>query len=332
MIKVSRLWLSVLSLTFGIFMGVLGLLRYPNFRDSLWAVSATVLYFACLFITTLAFKGDRLHSWAAWFNVGAAIYIPIVIHTTHIGTFFGDHDTWYVTALALICGAMAVRQQLRLAVVAALILIAQVLIFGGPEFVSRSGLAGAIMLVVAAIAISRGLDTSARAIEEFQEQNLREKSETLVVERAREEHRRRLDIAIEKAMPTLDQIASKSALTPAMREAAAALAQQLEDEISGGRLLTDEVKASIVAARLRGLEVTLVDESNDDLYEDSNRWSAQNFFDLLEVACTAIDNVNVGRIKLFAPKYEPFLLRLTVTRPGVVTPDLDLKLGERQAD
>lgn len=324
MIKVSRLWLTVISLTFGLFMGIVGVLRYENFHNFFWAISASSVYFVCLLVTTLAFKSDRLPSWAAWINVAAAIYIPIVIHGTHIGEVYGDQNTWYVTALALIFGSMAVREQLRLAIFATLILVLQVLIHGGLDFVSRSGLAGAVMLVISAIAISFGLNKSAKEIEQFQEQAVREREEILVVESAREEHRERIGEAIDKAMPSLREIAQASKLNKAQRERVSDLAQQLEDEISGGRLVTDRVRQSVAAARKRLVEVTLIDETEvGDEVELS---------DLLDVAVSAIDSANVGRIKLVAVRDENYLLRLTVTRPGVVTPDLDLKLGERQLD
>ena len=324
MIKVSRLWLTVISLTFGLFMGIVGVLRYENFHNFFWAISASAVYFICLLITTLAFKSDRLATWAAWMNVGAAIYIPIVIHRTHIGDVVGDHDTWYVTALALIFGAMAVREQLRLAIFASVILALQVLILGGPDFVARSGLAGAVMLVVSAIAISFGLNKSAKEIEQYQEQTIREREETLVVETARQEHRQRISDAIEKAIPMLRQVSDARTLTMTKREQASDLAQQLEDEISGGRLVTDRLKQSVAAARKRSVEVTLIDETEIGVDVD--------YSDLIEVAVAAIDGVNVGRVKLIATRDENYLLRLTVTRPGVVTPDLDLKLGERQLE
>jgi uncharacterized protein YecE (DUF72 family) len=180
------------------------------------------------------------------------------------------------------------------------------------------------MLVVSAIAISFGLKKSEKEIKQFQEQAIREREEILIVESAREEHRERINEAIEKAIPTLRQVTESSKLTKSERENASDLAQQLEDEISGGRLMTERVKQSVAAARKRLVEVTLIDETEVG--------SNLDYADLLELAVAAIDSVEVGRIKLVATKDESYLLRLTVTRPGVVTPDLDLKLGERQSD
>jgi hypothetical protein len=322
MIQVSRLWLSAISLTFGLFVGIVGLLNFGEFNNFFWALSANLFYFVCLFVTTLAFKSNRMPTWAALLNVVAAIYIPLVVHTTHIGSLTGDSNTWYVTALAIIFGSMAVRHQVGIAIYATIILILQILLLGGLDFVSRSGLAGAVMLVAAAIAIGMGLDRSSKSVEEFQALGMRERHETLLAEKAREEHRIRLDEALAKALPTLREIADGKELLKIDRERVSNLAQELEDQIAGGRLVTTKIHNAIALARQRGIEVSILDEAP---LEDKSDLS-----DLLDVVVAAIAEVNAGRIKLIAPRDENYLVRLTVTRPRVVTPDLDLKLGERQ--
>lgn len=323
MIKISRTWLTFIVLTFGLFLTIQGMLRTHNFHNSTLAMSASIVYFSCLCITALAFKSSRLHTWAAWLNIAAGVYIPLVLHQIHIGEMAGDSDTWYVTALALLFGSMAVRQQVKLAVLGTLILIAEVLFLGGIGFISQSGLAGAVLLVASAIAISIGLERSEKAIAEIQEQTSCEKRESLIVETAREQHRIRVDEAMQKVLPALVEIASGKKLSKGDRLAASKLAQQLEDEITGGRLVTAEIRRACSEARDRGVEVTLIDEVEIIEGEDSQ------LEHLLELAASAIDSVQVGRIKLVATKDADFLLRLTATRPGVVTPDLDLKLGER---
>ena len=324
MIRVSRSWLTVISITFGLFMTAVGALRFENFTDYGWVLSTNFVYVVCLLITTLAFKTVRMASWSAWLNIAAALYIPAVIHFTHIGPVTGDYDTWYVTALAIIFGSMIVREQQKLAIVGTVIMTLQVVLWGGLDFVSRSGLAGAIMLVVATYAISTGLDRTAETITKFQELRAIEQRDTAVTERARQEHRKRITEAIEKAVPTLKEIAQGSKLGRRDRLKISELAQRLEDEISGGRLVTAKIRTAVAAARERSIEVTLIDEVPFE-----NRGELEN---LLDIAVASIDTINVGRIKLIAPKNESYLLRLTATRPGVVTPDLDLKLGQRQSD
>ena len=323
MIKISRRWLAFFSITFGFFLNFVGALRFENFNNYLWAISTNLLHLVCLLITTLAFKVDRMSNWAAWLNVAAAIYIPIVLHVTHIGPVTGDYDTWYVTALALLFGSMIVREQIKLAIAGTVILVLQVVLWGGLDFVSRSGLAGAVMLVVATLAISTGLNRTGETISRLQELKETEIKTTAMAEQARREHRDRVTEAIEKAVPTLREIAKGSKLSRSERSKVSALAQNLEDEISGGRLVTPNMRAAVAAARQRSIDVTLIDENPFDDHELAH---------LLDIAVASIESTNVGRIKLIAPKQERYLLRLTATRPGVVTPDLDLKLGERQTD
>ena len=323
MIKISRRWLAFISITFGFFLNFVGALRFENFNNYLWAISTNLLHLVCLLITTLAFKVDRMSNWAAWLNVAAAIYIPIVLHVTHIGPVTGDYDTWYVTALALLFGSMIVREQIKLAIAGTVILVLQVVLWGGLDFVSRSGLAGAVMLVVATLAISTGLNRTGETISRLQTLKETEIKTTSMAAQARREHRDRVTEAIEKAVPTLREIAKGSKLSRSERSKVSVLAQNLEDEISGGRLVTPNMRAAVAAARQRSIDVTLIDENPFDDHELAH---------LLDIAVASIESTNVGRIKLIAPKQERYLLRLTATRPGVVTPDLDLKLGERQTD
>lgn len=324
MIKISRLWLTVIVLTFGLFVTVQGALRSHNFHNSALALSSSVIYLLCLLLTALAYRSTKLPAWIAWLNIAATGFIPITLHAIHIGEMNGNSDTWFVTALALLFGSMAVREQMRLAIFATILLVVEVIALNGFGFVSRSGLAGAVLLVAASIAISIGLDRSAAKINELQELTAAEKRDTLVSEASREQHRLRIDAAIEKVLPTLQHIASETELSDDQRAQASQLAQVLEDEITGGRLVTDEIKAATALARSRGVEVTLVDEY------DSGEQIDDELETLLPLVTTAMSEVQVGRIKLIATKDTEHLLRLTVTRPGVVTPDLDLKLGERQ--
>lgn len=324
MIKISRLWLTIIVLSFGLFLTVQGALRSHNFDNSALAFSNSAIYLVCLLLTALAYRSTRLPSWIAWLNIAATVFIPFTLHTVHIGDMRGDFDTWFVTALALLFGSMAVREQMRIAILGTVLLIIEVVALNGVEFVSRSGLAGAVLLVAASIAISIGLDRSAAKIVELQELTAEEKRDTLVSEAAREQHRLRIDAAIEKVLPTLQNIALASVLSETQQSQASQLAQSLEDEITGGRLVTSEIRDATNSARLRGVEVTLVDEL------DSAEQVDVELAALLPMVATAMSEVQVGRIKVIATKDTEHLLRLTVTRPGVVTPDLDLKLGERQ--
>ncbi len=323
MITISRLWLTAITLIFGLFLDIMGLLHLNHFSSPLVAVATNISYLICLVITAVAFREPQLPIGAAMLNLFAVILIPIALNAVYIGELIGNNDTWYVTALAVLLGATAVRRQIFIAIAGTLILAIEIIVFGGWAFIPKSGLTGAILLVAACISISIGLERADKAIVDLQEQTNNEKREIMLTEAAREEHRIRIERAIEKVMPTLRLIADGTKLSKSQREAASELAQQLDDEISGGRLITEAIKNSVKNARARGIEVTLIDEVEADNLD------RENFDALLEIVVSAIDSVNVGRIKLIAPKNGRYTLRLTATRPGVVTPDLDLKLGER---
>ena len=324
MIQISRRWLAFIAITFGSCLNLFGVLRFDHFDDYLWALSTNLLYQVCLLVTTRAFKSVRLSNWAAWLNIAAALYIPAVLHMTHIGEVIGDYSTWYVTALAVLFGSMVVRRQLALGIAGLAILAAQVFWWGGLDFVSRSGLVGAILLVFATIAISTGLDRAEEKIIQLQKLRVEEESGTALAETAREEHRLRVNDAISKALPTLREIASGEKFSEAQQSGYSELAQILEDEISGGRLVTPELRVAVAEARKRQVEVTLIDESETE--------PASELANFIDIAVATLSSINVGRVKIIAPKNEKYLVRLTATRPGVVTPDLDLKLGERQID
>jgi hypothetical protein len=324
MIQISPRWLAFIAITFGSCLNLFGVLRFDHFDDYLWALSTNLLYQVCLLVTTLAFKSVRLSNWAAWLNIAAALYIPAVLHMAHIGEVIGDYSTWYVTALAVLFGSMVVRRQLALGIAGLAILAAQVFWWGGLDFVSRSGLVGAILLVFATIAISTGLDRAEENIIKLQQLRLEEESNTVLTETAREEHRSRVNDAISKALPALREIAGGEKFSEVQQSGYSELAQILEDEISGGRLVTPELRVAVAEARKRQVEVTLIDESE--------REPASELANFIDIAVATLSSINVGRVKLMAPKNEPYLVRLTATRPGVVTPDLDLKLGERQID
>lgn len=324
MIQISRGWLAFIAITFGSCLNLFGLLRFDHFDDHLWALSTNLLFQVCLLVTTLAFKTVRLSNWAAWLNIAAALYIPAVLHMTHIGEVIGDYSTWYITALAVLFGSMAVRRQLALGIAGIVILAAQVFWWGGLDFVSRSGLVGAILLVFSTIAISTGLDRAEENIIKLQKLRIEEESGTALAETARQEHRLRVNDAISKALPALREIASGEKRSEVQQFGYSELAQMLEDEISGGRLVTPQLRVAVAEARKRQVEVTLIDESETE--------PASGLANFIDIAVATLSSINVGRVKIIAPKNEKYLVRFTATRPGVVTPDLDLKLGERQID
>ena len=323
MIKISRTLISSLSAAFGMLNGVFVLLHLHHFKDSV-LVTVTVLgYFAVLLTALIANRGLRLSSPIAFISLTVTVIIPAVMQLQHNALHPADYETWYVTGNAILLGVIAVRGYQLLAALGVAIQFAEVIYFGGINFIPRSGIIGAILLVAACTAISVGLQRASHDIEKIQAETIEVETASKLAEVSRQEHASRVQRLINQVMPTLRLIEAGKKLGKQDRIQVAALDIQLRDELAGGNLVTPSILKAAADARARGAEVTIVDQGG------SIRISNDELKELLDTAELAISSANEGdRIRLTAPAAEHYVLRLTKTRSGVVTPDLDLKLGE----
>ena len=323
MLKLSRWLITSLAAAFGIMLGVFVLLHLKHFRDQTLVLSAVASYVIVLLATLFAFRDIRIPSWLAMVGLAINFWIPVVMQEQHIGPPTGDYDTWYITANAILLGAIAVRGYQLLAAIGGAGLLALVLYFGGSSFLPRSGIVGAELLIGSCIAIAIGLQRADADIKRIQLEQLDIESRERSAEAAREEHDRRVKRLKAEALPTLELIRQGNKLSKVERQQIDVLAKQLRDEVSGGRLITEQVARAITEARSRGAEVDVTDQGG------SLRVTEEELNELLETAVIAISSAAAGeRVRLTAPANESHVLRLTKSRPGVVTPDLDLKLGE----
>ncbi|MFM6977891.1 MAG: hypothetical protein ACKOWR_04180 [Micrococcales bacterium] len=323
MISVRRLFLGGLTLLFGAFNVSLALFRLDRYNDSWITVAMGFGYFATLAICTVAFRKFQLPAWVAWFVALVAVLIPKVSHLTLRGENLETYDTWYVTAVGLLLGALAVRGRSLYAIVAGVIFSAEVIYFGGLEYLPKSGLSGAVILIVACIAISRGLDTSAKEIASAQTSAAQELSALETEKSMAVAHDYAINIAMKSTLPTLKKIATGKYFSKEQRASYADTEVSLRDDISGGLLVNRKVKRAVAAARSRGVDVALLDEGGLDSL------AAHELEDLLDLVVAALGDVNTGRVTVRTQPKENWLVRFTASRPRVVTPDLDLKLGER---
>ena len=93
--------------------------------------------------------------------------------------------------------------------------------------------------------------------------------------------------------------------------------------MSGGKLINKKLKRAIAAARLRGVDVAILDDGGIETV------TQEEIDDLLDLVISALSGINSGRVTIRTQPGESWLIRMTASRPRVVTPDLDLKLGER---
>ena len=83
--------------------------------------------------------------------------------------------------------------------------------------------------------------------------------------------------------------------------------------------MSESVRQAVKAARLRGVEVIVLDEGGVSNLNEKEKSS------LLERAVESIDSVSEGRITFRAPVGETWHATLVATRPGIAKPDIWLK-------
>ena len=187
-----------------------------------------------------------------------------------------------------------------------------------------SGITGAELLIFSCIAISIGLERAGHDIEAYQKQTLEQQAQQSEQEAAIVEHDASLNRLITQVEPALKMIAKAEKLNKVQRAEIVSLDQTLRDDLAAAELMTPEIRTAVESARARGAEVVV---AGSLLH---HRIRTSELADLLGIAVTGIDAsaVEGDCNRLAATENESHILRLTISRPGVSTPSLDLKLGE----
>jgi hypothetical protein len=98
------------------------------------------------------------------------------------------------------------------------------------------------------------------------------------------------------------------------------LEAQLRDSIRGRELIDSKLQEAIRSARVRGVEVVVLDEGGmESLAENSKSEIRQKF-------ATELDQVSSGRVTIRAPRGGKTHATFVASRPGTATPDVFLKL------
>jgi hypothetical protein len=319
-IRVPRWLVSSLSALFSIFHAALGYAALSEYQAPIQGAVAVTLYLLAVIATAVFYRGLKLPTSQALINLAVSIFVPYLINLNLDPTEASGHATWYVIGVATLLAGTAVRQQVVIAWIGTAILVFQEIIWAGFLVGWQTGLAGALMLVFAGHAISKGIERAAKSAQKYTQQALEDETQIVVSKSAALERRNRLELALVGALPMLKIIESQNGkLTDSQKIEARLLEASLRDEIRGRELLNDEVRSSVRDARNRGIEVVILDEGGvDQLSPDSKK-------EILTKVCAAIKDVEQGRVTLRAPLGESWNVTLVATRPGVAKPDIWLK-------
>jgi hypothetical protein len=342
MIRISRYTMLALAALFSlyhVFRGVITL----GIPDSPWpSAAAMVLYIIATLLSLRPNAPVQMTLRLAFFNLACSIALSLLVTSELDPGENNGYATWHVASVGTLMTITAARQREWTAwvgvaflavqsVVWAMIGLADTtapgwpLLWAGIGQAAEIGVTGSIVWVSFSIVIARALARAARDAEKL-----------VLAERAAvdwqaaqdahfTERARRLDEASRLAGPTLRRIVlSGGDLKPDEREEARLLEAGLRDEIRGRRLLNDDVRREVLAARRRGTTVSLLDEGTmDELpQEDVDR--------VLAVVADSLATTKTERLIIRTAPMDSTaavtLVGLSKAAPGSEDPDDDVDL------
>jgi hypothetical protein len=321
MISVSRFAISLIGILFGLFHAVLGFYWVASYIDPGLGIAALVLYVVAILTTMGLYRGLHMPVVQAVFNALVAIALPLIVNPLIADGSHNTFATWYVGGLGVLLSATAVRQHRTIAWVATGLVTVIVVYWGGLTAIYDSGLIGMVLLVAAGQALSLGVERASLDVKRLGDQAQAEASEAAATTAQRLERQVRLQQALSASRPILERIVASGGQLSSAEQLESRLAEAaLRDEIRGRSLINARVRDAVRLARLRGVEVLLLDEGGLDECEPDLRER------LLGDVANAVDGIAAGKVTVRSPQGEPWMLTLVALSPGSAVPDLWLKL------
>lgn len=278
--------LDAIALAFTAYFAVRGLVRPDGVGDLLLPVVAVSLYLALTLIALYVEQpgqgaegevlpptgpprqraGTVLPHWAAIVVLVGAALIPLIVTAyTRADERTASHATWYLGAVGAVLTIMCARHRPVLAWTGIVVLAIESWWAIGLVPALSLGLVGSAVWVAIAqllmVFTDRAYRDTARLAALQQATSAWQATQAV----RRLERRRRVQYALAVAGPVLSQvIATGGRLSEEERTTARLAEGRLRDELRGARLLDDDVREAIAAARLRGATVTVFDEGGLD--------------------------------------------------------------------
>jgi hypothetical protein len=321
LIQLSRLALTVFTLAFGLYHGVLGLLYLENYDHPGFAVIAVVIYLFALAFSLLDRPGIALKSEFAVGNLVAAISIPLFMAAAITPDHASGYATWHVAGTATLMSITAVRQHRLIAWFGLIAMLVEVWVWGGFNILFNAGLIGAVLLVVAANAAATVIAKSNKAADDYRNQALQNAAETVARSAARVERQSRVEQALRAALPLLQTIVAKRGkLSASQRQDAVLIEGELRDQIRGRNFTSEPLISEVKAARRRGVEVQLLDDGGLDEVDENKR------LEILNRVCSELAKVGSGKVVIRSVAHEDWTVTMAAIRRDSDKPDLFLRL------
>lgn len=321
MIRLPRLWLALVSLSYGTYHALLGYLYRPEGVDLTRQLVPIVIYLVALFLAVLVGRHREAPLWVALVALAATLVLPILVNASLTLDKVGSYSTWYMGALSTLMAIIGVRLHRAISLVGISITIVQVYTWGGFETLFRAGIIGALLIVLAAHVTSRAITKSEDRAAAYLAEVSRDIEGQQLTTQARKLSGERLQRALRDSLPILQVIAdSKGELTDGQVQEARLLEAQLRDDIHGRGLNTEPVKSAIRSARKRGVEVQLLDDGGLKDLTEAERASIER--SILEV----LQKVQRGRVVIRAAVGAGWNVTVAAIQKELDQPDVFLRL------
>ena len=320
MISLSRAVISLLPFIYAMYLPIQSIF-VPGFSSRGLEIAALAIYVCVSSVTLLFFRGLRLPRWQAWLNLAAAGLIPglVILQRNEIND--QSIGAWMVMGTAIVLTATAVRQQARIALIGLGVLLGLLIVEYGLPGLTASGLAGALVFVLAGLGVSRGIARTTRETEKFRAIELESISRIAELDAAAKERQQRLAQVLGTAVPLLSVIKdAQGPIDEELKQSARLVEATLRDNLRGRDLLNSAMSKEVQRLRNLGCEVLILDEGGTASLSSAERDA------LLQKAVDALQIVQSGRVTIRSPKAEEFKITVVATTPGQAEPVLSIRL------
>ncbi len=270
-IGVPRALIVTMAAIFSAYHIVLGLYTIDVPANPIPVLAAMALYAGATTVSLLPGQPERMPTSMAIANVLVCIAMALLIAPQLDPAREGGlgYATWYVAAIGTLMTITSTRRRHLFAWIGIAALVVHTIVWGGPGLLLGIGVIGSAAWVAVSHILSRALLKASADAARF----ARAEREATDWQAAQEAHlyerQFRLGQTSTMAVPMLRAIEqSGGELTEEQRQECLHLEGAIRDEIRGRRLLDDEVRREVMAARRRGVTVTLFDEGGLDELDD----------------------------------------------------------------
>ena len=321
----ARHVLLLLLLALGVNNFALGQMWIRAYENQTPVEVAFALYAVSLLLSLYSTNHLKLPRVVAYANLAVSLVVPLLVigqlqHAKYSAS--GSYETWFIAGISLILAITSARGYPVLGWIGIVYLWVVVIIWGGFGAITTTGLIGALLLVMTAVALGRGLSSTMHAAADYYRQAAALQTRTARNSAAREARSRILQTVMLTGQPLLERIRDqKGDLSDLDRQEAALLEARFRDEIQGRGILSDGIRLAAREARKRGVEVSFNDEGG------LNGASESELAAIRDSVIQALNATNSGKIHISAPAGQNFRVAVTAQRPEASGPDLWLRLS-----